>query len=344
MSVRAVADVTSPGLAQERSRPKYYPFYVLGLLTAVQALAVFDIQILALLVTPVRAHLQITDTQMGLLLAAGSAGVSSILALPLARYADAHSRRGMIGAGVVLWSLGTAGCGLATTFEQLLAMRLCISIGAAALLPAVFSLLSDYFPPERRGIVFSVLQTGMYVAIGGSFLVGGLLTGWASQQELWDLPILGTRPWWQAVFLGVGVVGALCALLLWTVEEPLRKDGPTQAVSLRKVWAFVRANAPALACHNLGFAILMLSTSTGVWIPTFFVRQHGWAAADFGKVYGPVALVVLPAAVVVGGWWASRLTARGRKDAFLRVAWITAFAWLPFGMAYPFMSDPRWAL
>ena len=80
--------------------------------------------ILNLLVVPVSRDLQISDTQMSLLIGVAFAIFYTALGLPLGRVADSHSRRGLIGAGFALWSLFTAGCGFAGNYAQLLVMRI----------------------------------------------------------------------------------------------------------------------------------------------------------------------------------------------------------------------------
>ena len=87
-------------------------WYALGVLTLVYVFSFLDRQILNLLVVPVSRDLQISDTQMSLLIGVAFAIFYTAFGLPLGRVADSHSRRGLIGAGFALWSLFTAGCGI----------------------------------------------------------------------------------------------------------------------------------------------------------------------------------------------------------------------------------------
>src|SRR5271169_1253867 len=94
-------------------------WYVLGLLTLTYVFSFLDRTILSLLVGPVRHDLSITDTQVSLLMGFSFALFYTFFGLPIARMADAYSRRQLIASGVATWSLFSAGCGLAKNFGQM---------------------------------------------------------------------------------------------------------------------------------------------------------------------------------------------------------------------------------
>ena len=131
------------------SAPRY-AWYVVGVLMAAYVLSFMDRQILNLLVTPIRRDLRIGDTQMSLLMGFSFAIFYTFFGIPLGRLADSRSRRGLIAAGVVLWSVATGLCGLTRHYWQLFACQMGVGVGEAALSPAAYSLITDYFPPERR--------------------------------------------------------------------------------------------------------------------------------------------------------------------------------------------------
>src|SRR5438309_1954601 len=82
------------------------------------------------------------------------------------RIADSRSRRLIITAGLVVWSLMTAGCGLARRYWQLAVMRMGVGVGEASLSPAAYSLIADYFRPEQRATALSVYSMGIYLGSG----------------------------------------------------------------------------------------------------------------------------------------------------------------------------------
>src|SRR5579864_3214631 len=98
------------------SRP--YAWTVVAILIATAVLSYTDRQVLSLLVDPIRADLGITDIQVSHLMGAAFAIVYGVAGIPLGYLADRTSRRNLIFAGVLVWSLGTLSCALAHSFGQ----------------------------------------------------------------------------------------------------------------------------------------------------------------------------------------------------------------------------------
>ena len=146
---------------------------------AAYVLSFVDRQIMNLLVAPIRRDLGINDTQMSLLMGFSFAIFYTILGIPMGRLADSRSRRGLIAAGVVVWSAMTALCGLAQTYWQLFLYRVGVGVGEATLSPAAYSMIADYFPPERRATAISVYSMGIFLGSGIAFLLGGLVIKFA---------------------------------------------------------------------------------------------------------------------------------------------------------------------
>ncbi|MFZ5603499.1 MAG: MFS transporter, partial [Pseudomonadota bacterium] len=132
-------------------------------------LSFVDRQILNLLVGPIRQDLQISDTEMSLLMGFSFAVFYTICGIPLGRLADSRSRRGLIAAGVVFWSVATATCGLARSYWQFFLARIGVGVGEAALSPAAYSLITDSFPPAKRATALSAYSMGIYIGSGMAF-------------------------------------------------------------------------------------------------------------------------------------------------------------------------------
>src|ERR1700748_2679110 len=64
---------------------------------------------------------------------------------------DLYGRRKIFAAGVAIFSLSSAWCGLAPNIQQLIFARGLQGIGGALLVPGSLALISVNFPPERRG-------------------------------------------------------------------------------------------------------------------------------------------------------------------------------------------------
>jgi len=127
-----------------------HAWYVVGVLILINILSSVDRQLPALLVSPIRHDLGISDTRMSLLQGLAFAVFSAVMGLPLGWLADRTHRRNLILIGAGFWSVMTMACGLAGSFGELFAARIGVGVGEAALLPAAYSMIADYFPPSRR--------------------------------------------------------------------------------------------------------------------------------------------------------------------------------------------------
>lgn len=331
-----------------------YAWYVLALLTLAFVFSFIDRQILNLLVGPIQRDLGIGEKEMSLLMGASFAVFYTILGIPLGRLADIWSRRWLVLWGIAFWSLMTACCGLTHKYWQLALARIGVGVGEASLSPAAYSLIADYFPPERRSTAMGVYGMGIYIGMGLALVLGGLVIKFTSVQEDVVIPLVGAIRSWKLVFFIVGLPGLLVALLLLTIREPVRqgqRKNSASGASFRsdvpapgEVWAYISANRGTFTCLYLGLAMAALEGyGAAAWIPTFFVRRHGWSAGDTGLIFGLLVGICGTAGIVVGGRLADWLNWRGVKDANLRVALFGVAAWLPFGALFPLVASGRGA-
>lgn len=332
---RAVASPLSRSEEAPYPRPPY-AWYVLAVLTLVYLFAYMDRQILSLLVAPVRRDLRISDTQMSLLIGIAFAAFYATFGIPIGRVVDSRSRRGLIAVGFFLWSLFAMGCGLAHNFLQLATMRVGVGVGEAVLGPSAYSLISDYFPPHRRGIAQGIYSMGIPLGGGVALVLGGLLTNWASRHGELALLLVGRVHSWQLVFLVIGVAGMLLAPIMGTVSEPLRRGivAGSKKVPFRQVFRYLKTHWKTYGCHNLGISlILVCGYASSAWIPTFFIRHHHWSTSKTGLILGNLMVVFGCVGTFSSGWIANRLFVTGRRDACLFVGFLIAVLWLPMLIA-----------
>ena len=296
-----------------------YAWFVVAILMVAYVFSFVDRQILNLLVGPIRRDLGISDTQMSLLMGFSFAIFYTILGIPLGRLADNKSRRGLIAAGVVLWSVMTALCGTAKAYGQMFLYRVGVGVGEAALSPAAYSMIADYFPREKRATAISVYGMGIYLGAGLAFVLGGLVIQFVTKQGAIELPLIGMTHPWQFVFLILGAAGVLFSAAFLLVREPPRQ-GAAAVTPFGEVVAYLWANRRTVLCHNVGFALIsFVSYGGGAWVPTFFIRSFGAAPGEVGIVYGLIVMVFGCGGIVFGGWLADRWLRRGLTDAALRV-------------------------
>ena len=314
--------MSTSGTGNSRESSLAYPWLVVFILMIAYVFSFVDRQILNLLVGPIRRDLGISDTQMSLLMGFSFAIFYTILGIPLGRLADSRSRRGLIVAGVVVWSFMTALCGLARSYWQLFLFRIGVGVGEATLSPAAYSMIADYFPPERRATAISVYSMGIYLGSGIAFLLGGLVIQFAVAQGAVTLPFVGDVRPWQVVFFVLGGSGIIFSFAFLLVREPLR-DGVGSSdgsVPFSTVVAHLWENRRTVLCHNLGFAMIAFcSYGTAAWVPSFFIRTFNWKAGDVGVIYGLIVMVFGCLGIIFGGWLTDRWQKQGRSDAALRV-------------------------
>jgi len=317
---------------------------LVALLMVAYTSSFIDRQIMSLLVEPIRADLGISDTEFSLLAGLAFSIFYSVMGLPLGWVADRWSRRMLIVVGMISWSIMTALCGLATGFLGLFLARIGVGIGEAALSPAAYSLMSDYFPPERRARAISAYAMGPYLGSGLALIIGGQVIELAEGMGAVAVPGVGVLAPWQLVFLVVGLPGVLIALLFLLVREPERRGLAPRGTDL-SLLAFIGGRRTLFMLLFLGFSVFGIAgISYLVWIPAVFMRVHGWTAGDIGLAYGSILLLTSVPGVFVGGWVSDRLTARGRVDAPITVAAVVMFALVPLVLVTPLHPDPTTTL
>lgn len=325
-------------MEQARLPGTRYAWYLVGVLCVAYTLSFVDRMILALLVEPIKRDLGISDTQVGLLHGFAFAIFYTTLGVPIARLADRTDRRRLIAAGVAFWSLMTALCGLARGFWELFLARIGVGVGEASLSPAAFSMLADAFPADRLGRALGVYSSAIFAGAGIALLVGGGVAAAAASADAVQLPLIGAIQPWQLTFIVVGAPGLLVALWVLSLREPPRRGVAVaaRAEPLSAVFAWLRRHARAYGCHFAGFALLALVfNATIAWLPSVFVRVHGWSSGQAAFWIGSSLLVFGTAGIVAGGFAADAWRRRGKPDGSMRVGLTSALGVLPFAAAVP---------
>ena len=342
--------VVVPAQPQEPRASLRYSWYIVGVLTFVYIFSFVDRQIFSLLVGPLRQDLHISDTQVSYLIGLSFVVFFVLFGIPIGRLADLYSRRMIIGVGLLIWSLFTAACGVAHTFPQMLLLRMGVGAGEAALSPAAYSLITDYFPRNRLATAISVYSMGIYIGGGLSYVVGAFVVRYAAGQAVWNVPLVGAIRSWQLIFLIVGLPGIALVLLLFTIREPKRQRAfeqakPQKTTTMLQVLAYMGQNWKTILLHNLGFSLLSLSSyAGGAWIPEFYKRRFHFSVPKIGMIFGIGVGVFGCLGIVVAGRLADRLRSRGRANANLYVAMMVAIILIPIHFFAYLSPSANWAL
>jgi predicted MFS family arabinose efflux permease len=316
--------------AGARAPAEGYARYVLGVFVLANAFNFLDRQILSILIQPIKEELHVSDSAMGFLTGTAFALFYTVAGVPLARLADRSSRVALMSWGIALWSALTAASGLARNFAQLAAARIGVGIGEATITPCTHSMVSDYFPPQRRARALSLLSVAANLGIVLGLPIGGRIADHYG---------------WRAAFLAAGLPGvAIAALIALTVREPARGQsegldvGASEAGSFSEALRFLWARR-AFRWISLGASLQALYGYAFLnWGPTFLERVHGLSKTEIGDAFGIVMGVGGALGALAGGTFCDRLTPRdGRWFAWLPA--LTALAMLPFVLL--FLHLPR---
>jgi MFS family permease len=197
-----------------------YSWYVLGVFVLVYIFNFIDRQIMSILAEDIKADLGIGDAEIGFLYGTVFGVFYALFGIPLGRLADMWHRINLLSIGLALWSGMTALSGFAQSFGQLALARIGVGVGEASASPVAFSVLSDYFPKDKRATALAIYSSGLYIGGGISLFTGGLI------KDKWNAAFPVDAPLglvgWQAAFLAVGIPGLLLAIWVRTLKEPIR--------------------------------------------------------------------------------------------------------------------------
>lgn len=256
------------------------PWMLLTLVLAT-ALSAIDRQVLGLLLEPIRLEFDLSDTQLGILSGPAFTVLYALMALPFAVLSDRVSRRLVIGLALATFSAMTALCSVAPAFVYLVAFRMGVAVGEAAVVPASQAQVADIYPKGRLTDAMSKLYISG--SIGGilAFLIGGFVSGW-----------LG----WRMTFLVIGIPGLLLAVVSYLVLP-----GPTGGARLKGGAGLagprLRASAGFLWSQR---TYRYLTFANGFWSFTG-AGLALWAAPYLARTYDlPPAQIGIIMAVVVG--------------------------------------------
>lgn len=318
---------------------------MLSVLLLLYTLSFVDRIVISMLVDPIKRTLDLSDVEMGIIIGPAFGVSYGVFGYVFGRAADRTARRTVIFGGVTLWSLTAGLSGLAGSFAALLAFRIGVGAGEAALTPAAYSMLADRFPKRRLTTAMAIYQMGAKVGSAVAFAIGGISIAFATTIQHLDWPMVGSMEPWQIALAITGLPGVVLALLVFTFSEPVRVRERGEAMSgTQPLLPFLRAEARALIPMAIGFASISITMySLTSWTPTYMSRAFGWQPAQYGPVLSIISLIGA-GSMIVKGMIVDWLYGRGMRDAHLRFfTWLLA-ATIPLGAIAFFITDPWWFL
>ena len=299
-------------------KPLYSPAYktlVLSLLVLAYTFNFIDRTIIATIGQAIKVDLKITDTQLGLLGGLYFALLYTFLGIPLARFAERFSRVNIISGAIVIWSVFTGLCGIATNYVMLALFRFGVGVGEAGLSPPAHSLISDYFPPQRRASALAVYAFGIPMGSMLGAVIGGQILDHFT---------------WRTAFMLVRLPGVLVALAIkLLVKEPPRGHSePAQAADavaeppkppatlgseLREIGGVIAILFGKWPLLNMVMGAMLVSFAGyagGQFAPPYFIRAFHLSYGTVGLMTGLVAGIGQGIGTLIGGSLTDRLQKR----------------------------------
>ncbi len=292
------------------------------------AIALADRMAIAMLIGPIKRDFGIGDFQASLLVGLAFTIFYVLFLLPIGGMADRYSRKAVLAACLVIWSLATIACGFAGGFISLFVLRMLVGAGEAAIGPCSHGIIGDSFPREAlakplalQGIGFQV-GPALGVAAAGAILTAGAAGAFA------DWPVLGGIAPWRIAFVLIGLPGIFALLLVPFLHAPKRALVTTAAVE--PVLPFLKQNRGLMTLVYLcaGVSAMPLGVVTG-WVPEYLQRVLQVSPMVAGATMGST---LLAAAVLGQGLYSvvvDWLAARGMKDAPIKVGLLPAVLAVP---------------
>ena len=180
---------------------------------------------------------------------------------------------------MLAWSLFTAACGVATSFGQLLFLRVGVGVGEAGCQPAAQSLLADLYPLRMRAKALGLFALGSPIGAAVGLAMGGVV-----------VDVVGWR--WSFVLAGAPglLIGSVILAVLRDPRSRSDRSAPTplivvlRTLALRKSFLLLTAGTALLGFVNYG--AMAFATS-------YYLRNHAADLRAIGSVVGlgPTAVV-----------------------------------------------------
>ena len=319
--IRAVGEVAGSG-----------PVYALLILFGLNCVDELDRTGFGILLPNVRDAFGMSNTGILTLVALTLLG-AFLMQMPIAVWADRGNRVFITLLGAATWAAFSIMTGLSTAIWMLIVARAGAGIGRAVVDPTHASLLSDWFPVDRRPAVFSFHRAANVLGqFLGPLLAGGIayLTDWRVPFLVFAVPtvilvVLGTR-------MKEPIRGAQERRASGASDEVVETEEPIPSFAeswrllwkievLRRIWYAV----PFLAVSLIGFVSLASLLYSDVY--RLDELQRGYLAA----VVEPFQLLGL----AVGARLGTRLFLKSPALIFRLLRWVSFIAAaLAAGFAY----------
>lgn len=290
----------------QNTRTTHYRWVIAGLIFFITLVNFIDRSAISFVIEPLKQEFHFTDTQFGLILSAFALGYVLLTALG-GWLVDHWGARVVWPLAAIGWSLCVGLLGFAVGFWSFIGIRFLLGVTEGPHFPAMSRSISDWLPSTERA---RALSLGL-VAIPLSSVVGAPLTSY-----------LVADYGWRAMFVAISAVGIIWAVVWYIVFRDRPEDckhvneAERQIISAscpRKMktetapidWRFILTH-PALVANNIAyFAFGYMLFFATLWLPGYFLSQHGLNLKSVGwylTIPWLVGAVFLKAGGILSDW------------------------------------------
>lgn len=287
---------------------------ILALLTALNLVNYID-RFLVMAVGPrFQAEFGLSDGELGLVETAFMIGY--MLTSPIfGSLGDRRSRKGLIAAGVAIWSVATVVSGMTHGFASMVVARVAVGVGEASYATLSPTIIDDIAPPASKSRYLTIFYAAIPVGAALGYVLGGLLLPFG----------------WRNAFFICGGPGILLAAITLLIVEPARSTaslgahGPAPRAVYLDLYRNEQYRYTVLGYVAQTFALGGFTA----WAAPFLSRSATlcFPLEEGNKFFGYITVVTGLLGTAAGGLLVERVPGADRARASLKVcAWSSAIA------------------
>ncbi len=270
-------------LLNQATRPDGRHYTILGIVWAGWLFDFYDLLLFSFLVIPIKQSLDLTGTDVSLLLGVSLAS-TAVGGIFFGWLADRIGRKPVLSLTILTYSLGTLLCGTSQGLWDLLLFRIITGFGVGGEWGTGQTLVAESFPAGVRAKAAALMQTGAPVGVALAAVVGGFVEPWFA--SLWG----ETSGWRISFWVSVLPVLLVFVIRLRMPESDVWKTMRTRATERRVPHSAFREllveNPRLRRLFLLGLVLAISDMSaywfTYIWLPKYLYDQLGFSLAKSG--------------------------------------------------------------
>jgi predicted MFS family arabinose efflux permease len=314
------------GASPPAALPGPRAWIALAMLCVVYVLNFLSRQLPGILAKPIQDSLHVSDGQLGRIGGLYFALFYCSISIPVGWFADKTNRSKVLALACAIWSAATMCCGGAATYLQFAIAYMTVGFGEAGGVPPSYSIISDYFPPGRRGRALGLYNIGPPIGAALGIAFGASIAAAFS---------------WRYAFVMLGSVGLVAVIgILLLVPEPRRGglDLVSDEMAASKS-GFLQTLAEFASRPSLMLAALASGANQFItygltnFAVLFLMREKQMKLNEVAVYYAVVVAVGMGGGMLISGGTIDRFTRRS-KQAYALVPAASLTLALPFYLAF----------